>query len=240
VSKQPDGRYVGRRRVPTPPRSRYAAVVTTAFVGAGVVALGAGAAMSDAKPPSPFVYGGANGSYGVTSATIEDRQAALDRANRAKERPGPAATVEQASPNYWRLPVYDYYITTLYEMRWGEFHSGIDMATSWGRPFYAASAGTVVLARYNGGYGNNIQIDHGNGVISLYGHASKLVVKEGDRVEAGQVIGHIGDTGFSTGPHLHFEILINGQRTNPIPFMISHGVDITKRVEAATGGVIIS
>jgi murein DD-endopeptidase MepM/ murein hydrolase activator NlpD len=238
VSKQADGRYVGRRRVPTPPRSRYAAVVTTAFVGAGVVALGAGAAITDVKPPSPYVYGA--GGAGLTGLSVEDRQAALDRANRSKERPGPASSVEQASPNYWRMPVYDYHITTLYEYRWGEFHPGLDLATAWGRPFYAAAGGTVVLARYNGGYGNNIQIDHGNGVVTLYGHASKLVVKEGDRVEAGQMIGRIGDTGYSTGPHLHFEVLVNGETTNPVPFLLSRGVDITKRVEAATGGVIIN
>lgn len=237
MSKQPDGRYVGRRRVPTPPRSRYAAVVTTAFVGAGVVALATGATMTDAKPPSPYVYGdGAS----VSGMTFEDRQAAQDRANRSKERPGPATTVEQASPNYWRLPARDYYLTTLWEMRWGEFHNGIDMAASWGTPYYAAASGTVVLSRWNGGFGYNIQIDHGNGVLTLYGHSSKLVVKEGDRVEAGQVIGNIGDTGFSTGPHLHFEVHVNGKPTNPVPFLLSHGVDVTKRVEAATGGVILS
>ncbi|GAA1735346.1 M23 family metallopeptidase [Luedemannella helvata] len=236
--KAQDGRYTGRRRVPTPPRSRYAAVVTTAVVGAGVVVLGAGAAAPDSSS-------GSTDAYSVDAATasvqtVEDRVAAQDRANRAADRAGPASTVEQAAPDVWYLPLRrQYQITTLYEMRWGEMHYGVDLAVPYGTPIYAVHSGTVVLSRYNGGCGNAVEIDHGNNVVTRYCHGSKLLVKEGQHVEAGTPILQAGNTGFSFGDHLHFEVLVNGKATDPIPWMLAHGVDIAKRLEAANGAIII-
>jgi murein DD-endopeptidase MepM/ murein hydrolase activator NlpD len=228
--------YRGRRRVPQPARSRYVAVVTTAVVGAGVVALGAGAAIPDAKLGTPYASGDAT----TLAMSVEDRQAALDRASRTDDRAGPAVSVEQDAPDVWLLPLHQYTLTTLFEMRWGEMHTGVDMAIGYGTPYMAAHAGTVILARYNGGFGYNIQIDHGNGIITVYGHSSKLLVHEGQHVEAGQVIGLIGNTGYSFGNHLHFEVHINGVAVDPIPFMLQRGVDILKRLEAAKGGIVIS
>jgi murein DD-endopeptidase MepM/ murein hydrolase activator NlpD len=237
--RQAQGRYKGRRRVPQPPRSRYAAVVTTAVVGAGIVALGAGAAIPDlSSSDTPYISAG---DPTLAALTVEDRQAALDRANRSQERKGPATTMEQAAPDVWMLPLRnDYILTTLYEMRWGEMHLGLDMSAGYGTPIYAAHAGTVILSRYNGGYGYNVQIDHGDGVITIYGHASKLIVQEGQRVEAGQVIALIGNTGYSFGYHLHYEVHVNGSAVDPIPFMMGRGVDIPRRVEAVSGGIVIS
>ncbi|HEX6873234.1 MAG TPA: M23 family metallopeptidase, partial [Micromonosporaceae bacterium] len=233
--QQPVGRYRGRRRLPKLPSRRYAAVVTTAFLGAGVVALGAGAVVPDQV--------GTPGSGDPTTQAlgVEDRLNALDKANRSQDRPGPAFTMEQGAPDVWLLPVrVQFQITTLYEMRWGEFHFGVDLAAPYGTPYYAAHAGIVTLARYEGGYGNAIRIDHGNGIETVYGHSSKLLVTEGQRVEAGQLIGLIGSTGFSTGNHLHFEVNINGVHTNPMTFMMAHGVDIRGRLEAANGGNVIT
>ena len=236
--KAQDGRYTGRRRVPTPPRSRYAAVVTTAVVGAGVVVLGAGAAAPDAGPSGPEAY--SVDSAAASALAVEDRQAALDRANRSADRDGPASTVEQAAPDVWYLPLHrQYVITTLYEMRWGEMHYGVDLAVPYGTPIYAAHAGTVILARYYGGCGNAVQIDHGNGVVTQYCHASKLIVHEGQHVEAGTVLSLVGNTGHSFGDHLHFEVHINGKPTDPMKFMLDRGVDIAKRLEAANGAIII-
>jgi murein DD-endopeptidase MepM/ murein hydrolase activator NlpD len=131
-------------------------------------------------------------------------------------------------------------ITTLFAMRWGVMHWGVDMAAPCGTPYYAAHAGTVVLARMNGGYGNEVQIDHGNGVETIYGHASKLLVREGQHVEPGTLLGLIGTTGYSTGCHLHFEVNVNGEHKDPMRYLLDHGVDIAKRIEEANGGTVIS
>lgn len=97
----------------------------------------------------------------------------------------------------------------------GSFHLGLDISGNSGRPFKAAAAGTVVSAGWAGGYGNTIEIDHGNGVKTLYAHASAIHVNVGQSVSSGQVIGNVGSTGYSTGPHLHFEVRYNGMILNP-------------------------
>jgi len=100
-------------------------------------------------------------------------------------------------------------------------HTGLDIAGPIGTPIYAARTGKVVKAQggYNGGYGNYIVIDHGGGVTTAYGHSSKLLVEVGEYVEQGQVISFMGSTGRSTGPHLHFEVRINGARQNPLKYI---------------------
>ncbi len=98
-------------------------------------------------------------------------------------------------------------------------HPGIDINGNLSNHTYAADDGIVTYAGWNsGGYGNMILIDHGNGMITRYGHHSKLYVKVGDQVTKGQVIGQIGSTGHSTGPHLHFELYVNGKRANPLSY----------------------
>lgn len=104
------------------------------------------------------------------------------------------------------------------ESRPGHQHSGIDYALSKGSPALASSAGTVTFAGERGGYGNLVVIDHGNGIETYYAHASKLNVKQGDVVEAGQQVIEIGSTGNSTGPHLHYEVRRNGQPINPATY----------------------
>lgn len=94
-------------------------------------------------------------------------------------------------------------------------HTGMDLAVPTGTPVRAALDGVVTLAKYYGSYGNCVMIDHGNGLVTLYGHNSRLLVHVGQTVRAGDVISQSGSTGRSTGPHLHFEVRINGQRTNP-------------------------
>ncbi len=94
-------------------------------------------------------------------------------------------------------------------------HTGMDIGAPQGTDVLASKAGTVVTAGWNNGYGNYITINHGNGVATLYGHNSKLLVKAGDKVEKGQVIAKVGSTGNSTGPHIHFEIIVNGTPQNP-------------------------
>lgn len=103
----------------------------------------------------------------------------------------------------------------------GAFHAGIDISTS-GQvniPVYAMSSGTVVLSKWYGGYGNAIVIDHGSGLSTLYGHNNKLLVIAGQKVQAGQKIALSGSTGRSTGPHVHFGVMKNGEWVNPSPYL---------------------
>ena len=102
-----------------------------------------------------------------------------------------------------------------------DFHTGIDIGASTGSNIVAAESGTVILANYgwNGGYGNYIIINHGNGITTRYAHASQLFVSAGQTVSKGQVIAAVGTTGNSTGPHLHFEVRLNGSHTNPLNYL---------------------
>lgn len=112
-------------------------------------------------------------------------------------------------------PLRSYTLTSPFGYRWGALHTGVDLAIATGTPVYAADGGTVKRAGYFGSYGNCVDIDHGNGVVTRYAHNSSLIVSAGDKVYQGQEISRVGSTGNSTGPHLHFEIIINGTAINP-------------------------
>ncbi|WAA12258.1 M23 family metallopeptidase [Fervidibacillus halotolerans] len=100
------------------------------------------------------------------------------------------------------------------------FHSGIDIRGSYGTPVFATADGKVIFAEYYGGYGNTIKIKHNGTYTTLYGHLSKINVNVGDTVKKGDIIGAIGSTGRSTGPHLHYEIIKNGKTVNPKPYFM--------------------
>ena len=110
-------------------------------------------------------------------------------------------------------------ITSPYGTRSRGFHNGIDIAAKTGDRISAAAGGKVVLASWSGGYGNCILIDHGNGMKTRYAHLSGYNVKVGDIVTRGEQIGRAGNTGNSTGPHLHFEVIVNGKTKNPINYL---------------------
>ena len=114
------------------------------------------------------------------------------------------------SPFGWRIhPILGY----------KKFHTGIDIGVGYGVPIHSAGAGTVIYATWMGGYGNVIIVDHGNGLSTLYAHQSSLAVGNGARVARGQTIGYVGSTGFSTGPHLHFEVRVNGNPVDPMGYL---------------------
>lgn len=98
-------------------------------------------------------------------------------------------------------------------------HAGVDIPGPTGTPIYATADGTIAEAERRGGYGNMVEIDHGKGIATRYGHMSKLLVIAGTHVKRGQLIGLMGSTGRSTGPHLHYEVRIDGRAVNPIPFL---------------------
>ncbi|HCU25132.1 MAG TPA: peptidase M23, partial [Deltaproteobacteria bacterium] len=105
---------------------------------------------------------------------------------------------------------------------WGDgvkMHKGIDIASPYGSAILAPSEGTVIFAGHKGGYGNAIILDHGYGITTLYGHASELFVKEGERVNRGSKIAAVGNTGSSTGPHLHYEVHVDGIPTDPMKYI---------------------
>ena len=98
------------------------------------------------------------------------------------------------------------------------YHGGIDIGAQMGATIQAAAGGTVIMAEYYGGYGNCVMVDHGGGLVTLYGHMSQMAVSYGQSVSAGQTLGYVGTTGVSTGPHLHYEVRINGSQTNPAQY----------------------
>lgn len=122
-------------------------------------------------------------------------------------------------------PVRDGWISSYYGYRTNpfsggrEWHPGVDIAGKLGEPVVAVAAGIVTYAGKDGGYGNLVQINHGNGFVTRYGHNSKVLVKVGETVNKGQEISLMGSTGRSTGPHVHFEVWRSGRRVNPIKYL---------------------
>lgn len=109
-------------------------------------------------------------------------------------------------------------------------HKGIDLAAPVGTPIYATADGVVGKASWFGGYGLYVQLEHGNNLETRYGHMSRLNVAEGQTVRKGEVIGYVGSTGRSTGPHLHYEVRVAGAAVNPLPYMQSdRGVSLAAR-----------
>ncbi|HEY0713672.1 MAG TPA: M23 family metallopeptidase, partial [Polyangia bacterium] len=111
------------------------------------------------------------------------------------------------------------------------FHTGMDLAAPEGAPILAAQGGIVRSAGPRGGYGNAVEIDHGGGVTSLYAHASALHVKPGDKVEAGEQVAAVGATGRATGPHLHFEVRVEGKAIDPKKALNAYGIRAESTVE---------
>jgi murein DD-endopeptidase MepM/ murein hydrolase activator NlpD len=110
-------------------------------------------------------------------------------------------------------------VVSPFGMRWGRMHEGIDIAVGYGTPIHAAASGRVVYAGWMSGYGNLVAIDHGNGLSTAYGHQSRIAVSNGQTVSQGQVIGYVGCTGHCFGPHLHFEVRINGTPVDPMGYL---------------------
>jgi murein DD-endopeptidase MepM/ murein hydrolase activator NlpD len=163
---------------------------------------------------------------GVRSARTEneDDLAALERENaRIEERIREASGAPTAGPIragsgglIWPI---NGTVSSPFGMRWGRLHAGIDIPAPVGTPIRAAKGGRVIIAGFTGGYGNYTCVDHGGGMSTCYGHQSSIGVGVGQSVSQGQVIGLSGNTGNSTGPHLHFEVRINGSPVDPMGYL---------------------
>lgn len=132
-----------------------------------------------------------------------------------------AAVIERGTiiPPTYIKPLGGGRFTSGFGRRWGRLHKGVDWACPVGTTVYASCGGTVIQASYNGGYGNNVVISHPDGRITRYAHNSKLLVHAGQKVEQGQPIAKSGNTGRSTGPHVHFELYVNGAPVNPLKYI---------------------
>ena len=147
---------------------------------------------------------------------LQAQSAALAARIRAAQAAAPAPTTPAVSgggPFIW--PVNGV-LTSGFGWRWGRMHEGIDIAAPQGSPVVAAAAGTVIYAGWMGGYGNLVVIDHGGGIATAYGHNSAIAVGGGQSVAQGQVVSYCGSTGHSTGPHVHFEVRVNGSPVDPL------------------------
>ena len=143
-------------------------------------------------------------------------------------RSKPSKPRKATKPARWLQPISGAVVTSCFGQRWGRLHAGVDLAAPYGTAIRTVGAGIVVAAGPEGGYGNAVLIDHGDGFLTHYGHMSAIAVHPGQRVTAGQPIGNEGSTGHSTGPHLHFEVH-QGTYKNPIEpthWLHTHGVEI--------------
>ena len=157
-------------------------------------------------------------------AKIQAEAAAAAKNNNSSASQSPSYS-GGAKPNaggwVWPCPGF-YYISSYVGPRWGRTHNGLDIAggSIYGKPIVAARAGTVIDAGWNsGGYGNYVMINQGDGFITIYGHMSSVAASNGQSVSAGQVIGYVGNSGRSTGPHLHFEVRLNGSVEDPLDYV---------------------
>lgn len=163
------------------------------------------------------------------NALIDEMVAELERQRQEEQNQGGGGggggggSAEGTGSFIWPTPSCTY-ITSRFGMRihpvtgQQKTHTGLDIGAAYGADILAAAGGTVTLAGTNGGYGNCVMIDHGNGYVTLYGHLSSISVSSGQSVSQGETIGYVGDTGIVTGPHLHFEVLSGGSRIDPEQF----------------------
>jgi murein DD-endopeptidase MepM/ murein hydrolase activator NlpD len=153
-----------------------------------------------------------------------DRAEALQAAQEAGRRARLAA--EKARPK-WVLPIQGYHLTAGFGEYglWSHAHTGQDFAAPVGTPVRALADGVVIFAAYDGAYGNKIAIQHEDGLVTWYAHLSAYEVAEGDKVQGGQLIGRVGSTGNTTGPHLHLEIRPhNADPVDPLPWLRAHDI----------------
>jgi len=150
---------------------------------------------------------------------LDGEEAAVVRILAARPPTPPRAATASAAPGAsasgYAWPLAGGRTTSEFGYRWGRMHKGIDVAAPTGTPLLASRAGTVAFAGWQGGYGNLTLVDHGGGIVTAYGHQSRLGAPTGAEVERGSVIGFVGSTGHSTGPHVHFEVRVNGAQQNP-------------------------
>ena len=211
---------IGARAAVDPAASRamdkLPAVVKSRAMGGG------GSAAAAVAPMFGSAFGSPDTAFGVLRDLLGAIESRLDLVRSGVER---RQALAAATPSIW--PVTGW-LSSPYGGRRdpftgeGDFHPGLDISAPQGEPILAPADGVVSSAAPNGSYGNLIVLDHGFGIITRYGHLSRFAVMNGQEVKRGQVIGYVGTTGRSTSPHLHYEIWMNGQLTNPLRLLARH------------------
>jgi murein DD-endopeptidase MepM/ murein hydrolase activator NlpD len=247
-----DARHRASHRAPAKPRRLIAglALPTAAAAALTFTATGAAVATSTTTQAATFSQSAPATSKATSNAKATSAAAALDdprsqeiednalaivrdnaaaRAARSAERDNLAArslaanSAEQA--HGWQLPIKNFVRTSGFGWRWGRLHAGEDFAAPVGTNLVSMSTGTVTFAGQESGYGNLVKIRYWDGTVSYYGHMSRILVTEGEGVEPGEVVGRSGNTGHSTGPHLHLEIHPDGgAAVNPLPWLADHKI----------------
>jgi murein DD-endopeptidase MepM/ murein hydrolase activator NlpD len=180
-----------------------------------------GGAKFTPEPPASTASVAATGSPDTTFGVLKNLLGALEnRLASVKTKVESEQALARATPSIWPIAGW---LSSGFGSRTdpfhggsADFHAGLDIAADRGTPIHATADGTVETAGYNGNYGNSVLIDHGYGIGTRFGHMSKVAVRAGQQVHRGEVIGYVGSTGHATGPHLHYEILFNGQPINPL------------------------
>lgn len=178
----------------------------------------------DARAEKVGLLAETNENIARLKASVAAEEAEAARIERLLKSSGSKGSGEHAGSMTWPCPGHET-ITSPYGWRvhpvlgTRKFHAGIDIRAPEGARIVAVAAGEVIFAGDRGGYGNCVMIDHGNGLVSVYAHQSSIAVSEGAHVKQGQRIGSVGSTGLSTGPHLHFEIRVNGDSRNPLNYL---------------------
>lgn len=181
-------------------------------------AMGGGAGESVAAPVLRGAFGSPD-TFGVLSDLLAVIEGRLDSVRRGVEK---RQALAAATPSIWPVPGW---LSSAYGNRRDpftgnrDFHPGLDISADYGQPIHATADGTITSAGASGAYGNLVVIDHGYGITTRYGHLSRFAVMNGEQIHRGDVVGYVGSTGRSTSPHLHYEILVNGQLTNPLKLL---------------------
>ena len=233
-------RSSGAGRAPTrrPPRAltgRFPALLTATVAGGLCASLLASAETShDSRPVASAVSASALGGGVDFVGELDPRRdlALMAAAARLEDvrasRGARAAEAAREAARKRSLPLKGT-LTTAFAMRWGEMHWGVDIAAPMLTPEYAAAAGVVLRAGPASGYGNVIYIQHYNGDVTVYGHMEEVLVTAGQEVRSGELIARVGSRGFSTGPHLHFEVWaggLNGERVDPLRWLAEEGITL--------------
>lgn len=182
-------------------------------------AMGGGESESVAAPVLGGAFGSPDNTFGVLRDLLGVIEGRLNSVRRGVEK---RQALAAATPSIWPVPGW---LSSAYGTRRDpftgdkDFHPGLDISADYGQPIHATADGTITSASASGAYGNLVVIDHGYGITTRYGHLSRFAVMNGQQIRRGDVIGYVGSTGRSTSPHLHYEILVNGQLTNPLKLL---------------------
>ncbi len=176
--------------------------------------------------PKTQALGSAYQPKAVPAEDASPRETAVARGLERKQIAEAAQVAKRAFAHSWRLPITNPVKTSGFGYRWGRLHAGEDFAVDVGTPLASMSSGTVAYAGEESGFGNLVEIRYWDGTISYYAHMSDISVKVGQSVDPGQIVGESGNTGHSTGPHLHLEIHPDGgEAVNPLPWLSSHRIE---------------